>query len=168
MHLLRCLFFFVAAFDIKLWYFLPGTGPVGQASSRRHLARDVGGPGNQTPRLDVAKLDRAAQTYFSKGLADSTQRTYGSGQRRYLRFCRESGVQAVPASERSCCLFATHLAEEGLTHKTIKVYLAGVRFLHIAESQPDPFTSVLHRLEYTLRGIKSGEKGKTAHVLPLI
>ncbi len=68
MHLLRCLFFFVA---IKLWSVHvpgvcngaadalsrdnhPGTGPVGQASSRRHSARDVGGPGNQTPRLDVA------------------------------------------------------------------------------------------------------------------
>ncbi len=99
-------------------------------------------------------MDRASQTYFSKGLADSTQRTYGSG---YLRFCRESGVQAVPASERSCCLFATHLAEEGLTHKTIKVYLAGVRFLHIAES---PFTLVLHRLEYILRGIKRCEAAK--------
>ena len=105
-------------------------------------------------------MDRASQKYFSKGLADSTQRTYSSGQRRYLRFCRESGVQAVPASERSCCLFATYLAEEGLTHKTIKVYLAGVRFLHIAESQPDPFASVLHRLEYTLRGIKRCEAAK--------
>ncbi len=96
MQLLRCLFFFVAAFDIELWsVHLPGvcngaadalsrnnhTSFLAQVpSARRHSARDVGGPGNQTPpRLDVAKLDRASQAYFSKGLADSTQRTYGLG-----------------------------------------------------------------------------------------
>ena len=49
------------------------------------------------------------------------------------------------------------LATERLKHKTIKCYLSGVRYLHIREGMPDPFDSRLHRLEYTLRGVKRCE-----------
>ena len=94
-----------------------------------------------------------------KGLAQSTQRTYKSGKERYLKFCLQAGLQAVPTCEQVICCFVAHLANEHLKYRTIKVYLAAVRHLHIAVAQPDPFrgTPPMARLEYVLRGIKKNE-----------
>ena len=64
---------------------------------------------------------------LAKGLADSTQKTYLSGQQRYLRFCESGDRIPAPASEETLVLFVSHLAKEGLGHRTIKVYLAAVR-----------------------------------------
>lgn len=100
-----------------------------------------------------------------KGLANSTHRAYQSAQKRYLTFCRAEGLRAVPAAESTLSKFASSLAREKLKHRTIKSYLSGVRYLHIAEGEGDPFLKPLHRLEYTLRGIKrceaeAGEKSR--------
>ena len=92
-----------------------------------------------------------------KGLADSTQRAYKSGQNRFLAFCRQANYKAVPASETVLCHFVSYLAEQKLKHKTIKVYLSAIRFLHISEGAGDPFHPSLDRLQYTLRGIKRVE-----------
>ena len=53
------------------------------------------------------------------------------------------------------------LAAEGLKHRSIKTYMAGVRHLHIEEGLGDPFMPVLARLHYVLRGVKhaQGEAG---------
>ncbi len=67
--------------------------------------------------------------------------------------CSKSG--SVPADEDALCHFAATLAEEGLRHKTIKSYMAGVRHLHISEGHGDPFSGGLHRLHYILRGVLS-------------
>ena len=63
----------------------------------------------------------------------------------------------VPASEGALSHFVATLAEEGLRHRTIKSYMAGVRHLHISEGYGDPFTHDLHRLHYVRRGIKRAE-----------
>ena len=95
--------------------------------------------------------------YFSKGLAESTQRAYSSSQRWYLKFCKEAGLQPLLASESVLCYFTAYLAKEKLKHCTIKAYLSGVRFLHIAENQQDPFCQVMNHLHYVLQGIKRCE-----------
>ena len=60
------------------------------------------------------------------------------------------------------CKFVAQLAEEGLKHRTIKCYMAGIRHLHIAEGLGDPFLPPLAKLHYVLRGVKrsQGEAGK--------
>ena len=62
------------------------------------------------------------------------------------------------------CKFAAKLASEGLKHRTIKSYMAGIRHLHIEEGLGDPFLPALPRLHYVLRGIKrsQGEEGTTS------
>lgn len=55
-----------------------------------------------------------------KGLADSTHKAYKSAQRRFLTFCMEEKVTAVPASESVLCMFVSKLAREKLKHRTIK------------------------------------------------
>lgn len=109
-------------------------------------------------------MDGLARQFFAKGLADSTQRTYKSAQNRYLSFCRDGKVKAIPALEPVLCRFVSHLASDGLKHKSIKAYLSAVRYLQIAEKGNDPFQPSLLRLQYVLRGIKrcEAEKGSKA------
>ena len=59
--------------------------------------------------------------------------------------------------------FTAYLAKEGLQHRTIKAYLSGVRFLHIAENQANPFQHMMNKLNYVLGGVKQMEtKGAMA------
>ena len=112
--------------------------------------------------MDVHRVEEAIRIYFAKGLADSTQRTYRSGKERYLKFCNQLGSKPLPLNERTLCAFVSHLALEGLKHKSIKVYLSAIRHLQIAEGLPDPYQGTLPRLEYVLKGIKrtQAEEGK--------
>ena len=41
-------------------------------------------------RLDISRLEKLAVHYFSKGLTDSTRRTYSSAQNRYMLLCRNA------------------------------------------------------------------------------
>lgn len=110
--------------------------------------------------MDVTELDKLVGKFFTKGLADSTQRTYRSGQNKYITFCKAWGFRAVPASEKVLCRFVAHTADAGLRYRTIKVYLSAVRFLHIAEGEKDPFEPGLARLQYILQGIRRAEADK--------
>ena len=91
------------------------------------------------------------------GLAESMHKLYATGVRRFTRVCTAAGLTVVHACEGALCHFAATLVEEGLRHRTIKSYMAGVRHLHISEGYGDPFTHDLHRLHYVLRGIKRAE-----------
>lgn len=96
--------------------------------------------------LDIAELDKTAGSLFTKGIAESTQRTYKSGQTRFLNFCALGNFTAVPVTETVLCYFVARLSNEGLKHRTIKVYLSAVRHLHIAEGKEDPFLCPMNRL----------------------
>ena len=48
--------------------------------------------GAPAARLDIQTLDRLATSYFTQGLTDSTQRSYGSAQNRFLKYCAEAGM----------------------------------------------------------------------------
>ena len=103
-------------------------------------------PGFGDPRLDKGGLDSLVRSFFIKGLAQSTHKVYLSGQRRYSSFCASAGLCAVPAVEEVLYKFAAKLASEGLKHRTIKSYMAGIRHLHIEEGLGDPFLPALPRL----------------------
>ena len=120
-------------------------------------------PGARDSKLDGRDLDLLVQLMFLKGLAESTQKAYASGQRCFFKFCLSAGLRAVPASEEVLCKFAAKMACEGLQHRTIKSYMAGVRHLHIEDGMGDPFVSPLPRLHYVMREVKrhQGEAGKS-------
>ena len=94
--------------------------------------------------------------YANWGLAWRTNRTYGSGERRFIRFClmhrlvHDSG-DILPASEGTLIYFASYLARS-VRHSTIKLYLAAVRNLHISCGHSDPLVGKL-LLKKVLRGI---------------
>ena len=88
----------------------------------------------------------------SQAIADSTRRSYLAGLRRYTAFCSSKQWTSFPATETTLRYFAAHLSTQ-VAFKTIKLYMAGIRYAHIENSLPDPFQDapLLHLL---LRGIK--------------
>ena len=103
----------------------------------------------------VPRLDQRSQYYFTQGLAASSVKTYSSGINRYTKFCGSKQFAPLPASEIKLCAFASGLADEGLKHRTIKTYMAGVRYYHIRSGYADPFQgAAMPRLDYVMKGIK--------------
>ena len=108
--------------------------------------------------------------YFQHGLAASTNRTYNSAKCRYLNFCKEQHLVALPASEQQLCKFASYLAIQRLSHGTIKCYLSAVRHLHVEHDWGDPNIHEMAKLELVLRGIKriqASERGPPKQKLPI-
>ena len=97
------------------------------------------------------------ERYFRSALAPSSQRTYVSAQTRYLQFCSSFSLSPLPVNELQLCQFAAHLANEQLSHTTIKSYLSAVRHLQIASNLADPHISDMPKLEGVMKGIKSGQ-----------
>ena len=178
MHLMRCLSFFLARWEMSLvCSHIPGIqNGAADALSRVALSSfQLLMPGaSKVPtelpdsmldclvtRLDKRGLGQLVCSYFVRGLADSTHRVYSCGQKRFLQFCAAAGLLAAPASEEVLCMFVAKLAAEGLKHRSIKTYMAWVRHLHIEEGLGDPFMPVFTRFHYVLRGVKraQGEAG---------
>ena len=86
------------------------------------------------------------------GVAVSTRCTYQPGVKQYLDFCAEYKISPLPASETTLRYFCAHLS--ALTsYPTIKVYLAGIRLLHIAD--PTKEAPLLHYLCTAIRRSQS-------------
>ena len=101
---------------------------------------------------------------MQQGLATSTQ----AGQRRYLTFCSAINRPAMPTSEEIMLMFVSHLAQEGLAHTSIKVYLSAVRNLHISAGYHEVFARQLTpRLELVLKGIKRDKAGLSSKLVRL-
>ena len=65
-------------------------------------------------------------------MSTSTSRTYRVGQTAFAKFCRRYHRTALPASTATLCLFVANLQKNAvLRAATIRVYLAGVRHLHL-------------------------------------
>ena len=84
----------------------------------------------------------------------STIRTYQAGNKHYLTLCEHLHTPPTPTTELLLCRFVTYLADLDISHNTIKVYLAGVRQLHIRQGKTMPLTDSMPRLNQVLRGIK--------------
>ena len=115
--------------------------------------------------MDLSSLDGAVLLYSSRGVADSTRRTYESGLRRYLSFCYVFGVSTpFPVSEPLLCYFVTFLAQEGVSPATIRTYLAAVRHAQVTRGLPEPReSSSLPRLRLVQNGVRRvrAESGNT-------
>ena len=89
--------------------------------------------------LDITNFQRSVQTYYHQGL----QRLYGTGQACYYSFCQQLKHFPLTSTEQVSLLLVAHLANEGLTHSTIKVYLSALCNLHIAIGYHQAFASQL-------------------------
>ena len=86
-----------------------------------------------------------------KGLAKSMVKSYQSGITRYKSFCMRLRRPSLPVSEDTLSAFVASLAKEGVSHTSLKVYLAAIQHYQI---QGDPGISQMVRLEYVMKGIR--------------
>ena len=106
--------------------------------------------------LEISSLDAAVQHYCTKGIAQSTQKSYQSALRKFTEFSSTySLLTPFPVSEAILCYFATYLGMQGLSPSTIKCYLAGIHHTQITLGFPEPrqFSS-LPRLRLVQAGIQ--------------
>ena len=96
-------------------------------------------------------LEGLLSHYQSLGVASSTHRTYQTGLRAFQQFCYQFSIPAIPASPLTLRYFCCSIAHT-VSHKTIKVYLAGIRLEHIERGLQDPTNNELLRL--LCKGIK--------------
>ncbi len=75
---------------------------------------------------------------LASGLAHGTHRTYATGQRNYLAFCRQYGITSpVPATGDTLCLWLAYLSTT-LKFNTVRSYLQSVCTMHKENGFPDP------------------------------
>ena len=118
-------------------------------------------------RLDVVRLVPTAHKLFEAGLADTTKRTYRSGEERYLRFCEAAGNPPFPVREEIIILFISQLHVEGLAPGTRKSYLAAVRYEQIRRGLGDPEIYKMPRVKYVIKGPKRAKPGVVRRRLPI-
>ena len=92
--------------------------------------------------------------YFRNSLATSTPRSYSSAGKRYSQFCNKFGFPLLPVSEPQLCRYVSYLAEEGISHTSIKCYISAIRRMQIAHALPNPVMSNMPKLEAVVKGIK--------------
>ena len=118
-----------------------------------------GVPGLSEYNLDIHELDQVVQRLYRAGLSASSHKTYQVAQRRYLAFCTDFSLNALPTSENLLCYFVACLGQQGLAHSSIQTYLSGIRQLQISHGWNDPEINKMPRLRQVMRGLKI-ERGK--------
>ena len=110
-------------------------------------------------------MEEAFHRFYSYGLAPNTQKSYTSGQKRYLEFCNKFNLTPIPPSEHTILLFISQLGEDGLAPSTVKSYLAAIRnlFINAGLSSINLYTP---RVELVIRGIKRVKARQSSSVRP--
>ena len=108
------------------------------------------------PAFTNDPLTQEVRTYAKKRLTWTTNRTYRSGENRFIQFClsyrlRSQEGDILSASEGTLIYFASYLART-VKHSTIKLYLVAVRNLHNSCRHGDPLSGKL-LFKKILRGI---------------
>ena len=81
MHLLSCLFFYAAHYHFTQYTQpIPLHLPTGSANTNSHPGSHRATGSHEQTRLDIQKLETAIHFYFKQGIAQSTERPYGSAQ----------------------------------------------------------------------------------------
>lgn len=109
--------------------------------------------------MDLSELDKAVQRYLGNCVAPSIWAAYNSAMRHYHNFCNRFNIQnPFPLTESILCYFVAFLCQEGLKHRTLKVYLTGLRFAQVHQVLGNPFLKdCMPLLDYVLVGIKQSE-----------
>ena len=105
--------------------------------------------------------------YFQSALAPTSQRTYSSAQQGYIRLCATFGLAPLPVVEHQLCQFVSYLADDKLTHSTIKSYLSAIRHMQIALGLPAPGIANMPKLEGVMTGIQARAHSSKRTRLPI-
>ena len=116
----------------------------------------------------VPSLGPVVQELFAAGLAASSQRSYRTGERKYITFCQSYNLVPFPVTEPTLIAFVAMLYTQRLAAGTVKSYLAAVRHAQIAIGLGDPRIGAMPQLEYVLKGLKRRASGRQRRIrLPI-
>ena len=122
---------------------------------------------SQTPSLHGPPVfDRLLVQYQSLDVAPSTRRTYQAEVHSYLLFCDKFIILPFPASPLTLRYFCSYIASH-VSHKTIKVYLSGMRLEHLERGHHDP-TDDDDLFRLLCKGIKRSQGDTSRPRLPVI
>ncbi len=93
------------------------------------------------------------------GITPGSRKTYGTGQRSFLRICAALGrSQPLPARDLDILMWVSHLAAKDIKYTSIRNYLSGVASMH--RDLGLPFNCLnnpqLHRLIVGIRKFQGG------------
>ena len=129
----------------------------------------MGHSGQVSTRLALRELETIASQLIKNSVANSTRRSYATGQSKYLEFCRRYGLTPLPATQRHLVLFAADLSLR-LSYVTIRSYLSAIRFLHLSNGYTDPIANT-PQLSLLIKGAqrrKPVARDKRLPITPLI
>ena len=118
----------------------------------------------QHPCLASAELHAHLVQCRYHGVAASSRRTYQSGLNAFVTFCARFNISHLPTSSLTLQYFCADVSQH-ISYKTLKVYLAGIRLLHIEHGFPDPTDDSL--LELVCRGIRRQQGDHQRTRLPI-
>ena len=144
MHLLRCLHFFTAIFDmdLKVLHIECKSNAIADAISRsllQILRREVSQPHLVPDRIPwplwrlliETQLDwtlwHCAMKLCQANLSINSQRTYGTAQKQFLQFCHNFSMPPLPASEQTLILFTADMSQS-LLHISEVVFIGRTTF----------------------------------------
>lgn len=120
-----------------------------------------------TPQLgEVEQLAAAAKAYVEQGRAPGTRRTYGANWERFRVWAVEAGLPHLPAPPETICLYAAHLAREGLRPCSIQLALTAIAWKHKQQGMDNPTGDQL--VHAVVAGIKRALGTKKQHKQALI
>ena len=97
------------------------------------------------------------QQFYQQALAPLTLRSYTSAHSRYLSFCSLYHLSPLPITEATLCKFVAAMAQQGVSHSSIKAYLSAICFMQLSHLGRDPGISDMMYLSYVLQGIKRSQ-----------
>lgn len=110
-------------------------------------------------------LDRQVRKYRQAAFADSTKTAYRSQLNKYLDFCREHGLQPVPACTQTVCRYIADLAQS-MRPVSIKQYLNVIRLLHLEHGLDNPLENSFV-ISSVLKGVQRVKGDFIKRVLPI-
>jgi integrase len=115
--------------------------------------------------LTASDAERIA-TAIEAELAPSTRAMYAAAWRVWERWCRERGINTLPAPPEALAAFLAERAEAGLTFGTLDGYCSGIAHRHHQEGLADPTADVVvRRVRRGLRRILGVAPIRQAHPL---
>jgi integrase len=117
------------------------------------------------PTLTAGDAQRIASAIEAE-LAPGTRGMYSNGWRQWERWCRERGINPLPAAPEALAAFLAERAESGLTFGTLDGYCSGIAYRHHQEGLSDPTAHVVvRRVRRGLRRIMGVAPRRQAHPL---
>ena len=123
-------------------------------------------PGRHHPCLADPILSQLRDRCQYLGIAPSTRRVYQSGIKALysFNFCEKFKIQPLPVASLTLQFFCVDVSSHA-SYKTLKVYLAAIRLLHLEHGLDDPTND--HLLHLVCRGIRRLQGDHTRPRLPI-